>query len=299
MVWIRKGVNNGITFYELRHNVKIEGKVRVMSKYLGRSVPENVIEIQKRFLQEIDSNIMQRVFNPIKGTTEIATPSTGTKRGIPIKVSFGVYFTFVSQRMSGCKLTLLEASRLLEKNKTRWERSASDNMETKAHYFLYNSILTEKRSLSFEMINDWHWKLFRNTKPAIAGLLRKDIARTSFAEYDFPEANRIEEMLRNLIYWYLESNDLHPVMVAGIMHSMILMIHPFSGGNGRIARLALNYVLHRHGYPMYGFDERQVERICYYNSLIRSLERNDYREITKWFYRRYKRNYVKRKTFSS
>ena len=51
MVWIRKGVKDGITFYELRHNVKIDGKVKVLSRYLGRQVPENVDEIRKGFIQ--------------------------------------------------------------------------------------------------------------------------------------------------------------------------------------------------------------------------------------------------------
>ena len=292
MVWIRKGVKDGITFYELRHNVKIDGKVKVLSKYLGRQVPENADEIRKGFIQDVDSYVLQRTFSRLKGTQEIVKPSTGAKKGVPAKPSFGIYFTFVSQRMSGCSLTMLEAVRLLEHGRTRWEKPAADNIETRAHYELYRYMLAQERDLSVETINDWHWKMFRSTKPSMAGVCRNSDAKTSFGEYTYPDPGDISSMLQELFSWYENARSLHPVMLAGIVHSRLLMIHPFAAGNGRIARLALNFVLHRNGYPMYGFNERQVERLGYYNSLKRSINESDHREMDKWFYRQYRRNYL-------
>ncbi|MGC8506495.1 MAG: Fic family protein [Thermoplasmata archaeon] len=168
--------------------------------------------------------------------------------------SFEVYFTFVSQKMCGCSLTLLEATRLLENGRKRWEKPVADNIETRSHYELFKTVLAQENDLSVGTINDWHWKLFRKTKPSVAGLFRNSEAKTSFGEYSYPDPAHIDSMLQGFFSWYEDDRSLHPVMLAGIVHSRLLMIHPFATGNGRIARLALNFVLHRYGYPMYGFN---------------------------------------------
>ena len=38
--------------------------------------------------------------------------------------------------------------------------------------------------------------------------------------------------------------------LAAVFHYRYIRIHPFEDGNGRIARLLVNYILTRHGYPM-------------------------------------------------
>jgi Fic family protein len=46
----------------------------------------------------------------------------------------------------------------------------------------------------------------------------------------------------------LESSVLHPVVIAAKLHHDFVVIHPFDDGNGRVARLLVNYVLMRSGY---------------------------------------------------
>lgn len=41
-----------------------------------------------------------------------------------------------------------------------------------------------------------------------------------------------------------------PVKLAALFHYRYIRIHPFEDGNGRIARLLVNYILSRHGWPM-------------------------------------------------
>jgi fido (protein-threonine AMPylation protein)/rubredoxin len=53
-----------------------------------------------------------------------------------------------------------------------------------------------------------------------------------------------------LLNWYRsEEATLHPVTLAAMLHYKFVRIHPFDDGNGRIARLLMNYVLLKNNLP--------------------------------------------------
>jgi Fic family protein len=59
--------------------------------------------------------------------------------------------------------------------------------------------------------------------------------------------------MADLVNWYNDEErlgEMHPVDLAILFHYRYIRIHPFEDGNGRIARLLVNYILARHGYPM-------------------------------------------------
>jgi Fic family protein len=59
--------------------------------------------------------------------------------------------------------------------------------------------------------------------------------------------------MTDLINWYNSEEELgrlSPVELAALFHYRYIRIHPFEDGNGRIARLLVNYILSRHGLPM-------------------------------------------------
>lgn len=70
-------------------------------------------------------------------------------------------------------------------------------------------------------------------------------------EYAAPEETAA--LMTDLVDWYNEEElrgKLSPVELAALFHYRYIRIHPFEDGNGRIARLMVNYILSRHGYPM-------------------------------------------------
>lgn len=72
--------------------------------------------------------------------------------------------------------------------------------------------------------------------------------------------------MTDLVDWYNEaeqSGKFTPIELAAIFHYRYIRIHPFEDGNGRIARLMVNYILTRHSYPMI---------------VVRSRKKNDYLE---------------------
>lgn len=70
-------------------------------------------------------------------------------------------------------------------------------------------------------------------------------------EYASPEET--PAMMTSLVDWYNEaekSGEYTPVELAALFHYRYIRIHPFEDGNGRIARLMVNYILARHNWPM-------------------------------------------------
>ena len=70
-------------------------------------------------------------------------------------------------------------------------------------------------------------------------------------EYATPEET--PALMNDLVDWYNDaerSGKFTPIELAAIFHYRYIRIHPFEDGNGRIARLMVNYILTRHDYPM-------------------------------------------------
>jgi Fic family protein len=70
-------------------------------------------------------------------------------------------------------------------------------------------------------------------------------------EYASPEET--PALMADLVDWYNHAEQegkLSPIDLAILFHYRYIRIHPFEDGNGRIARLMVNYILSRHGYPM-------------------------------------------------
>ena len=70
-------------------------------------------------------------------------------------------------------------------------------------------------------------------------------------EYASPEETTA--LMTDLVNWYNDaetSGKYSVVELAALFHYRYIRIHPFEDGNGRIARLMVNYILARHGWPM-------------------------------------------------
>ena len=70
-------------------------------------------------------------------------------------------------------------------------------------------------------------------------------------EYASPEET--PALMADLVEWYNSEESkgkLSPVELAALFHYRYIRIHPFEDGNGRMARLIVNYILARHDYPM-------------------------------------------------
>lgn len=71
--------------------------------------------------------------------------------------------------------------------------------------------------------------------------------------FDYASPEETPAMMSDLVDWYNTEESkggMTPVELAALFHYRYIRIHPFEDGNGRIARLMVNYILARHGWPM-------------------------------------------------
>ena len=71
--------------------------------------------------------------------------------------------------------------------------------------------------------------------------------------FEYASPQETPALMADLVGWYNEEEqkgNLSPIELAALFHYRYIRIHPFEDGNGRIARLMVNYILSRHGWPM-------------------------------------------------
>jgi len=71
--------------------------------------------------------------------------------------------------------------------------------------------------------------------------------------------------MRELFDWIKANQDDNPIIVAAVAHHEMVKIHPFKDGNGRTARLLLNLILLKKGFPICNI--KRSERPDYYYAL--------------------------------
>lgn len=88
--------------------------------------------------------------------------------------------------------------------------------------------------------------------------------------YEAPKASRLESEMTAFLEWFNEDTTHDPVLKAAIAHFWFVTIHPFSDGNGRIARAITDMTLAR--------SEQSPQRFYSMSAQIR-LERKTYYDI--------------------
>ncbi|MDR2898525.1 MAG: Fic family protein, partial [Spirochaetaceae bacterium] len=71
--------------------------------------------------------------------------------------------------------------------------------------------------------------------------------------FDYASLEETVQLMGDLVQWYCaeeQKGKLKPEELAARFHYRYVRIHPFEDGNGRIARLLVNYILLCHNYPM-------------------------------------------------
>ena len=129
--------------------------------------------------------------------------------------------------------------------------------------------------LTERTLKDFHSLILRNIDGANAGTYRRVNVLISGAGHIPPQAESVPEKMEAFFRWYGAARGrLHPVEFAARVHADFVNIHPFKDGNGRTARLIMNFELMRAGFPTVIIPVES--RPAYYQNLDIAAMQGDY-----------------------
>lgn len=189
-----------------------------------------------------------------------------------VNQKFMLEFNYNSNHIEGNTLTYGQTELLLMFGKVDGDAKMHDLEEMKAHNVglkMMQEEASSERPLTEYFIKSLHRTLIRedyNVQKEINGQIvtytvhagqyktRPNSVKTvtgEIFEYALPEET--SALMTDLIDWYnsaVEEGKLSALELASLFHYRYIRIHPFEDGNGRIARLLVNFILLRAGYPM-------------------------------------------------
>jgi Fic family protein len=288
MVRVAKKLLKGRTYYYLEHTIRDKGKRTTKSRYLGTKLPKDIDVIRREFEYELNKEKWFEDFQRIRRNYNVELrriPRSAREKAVR---EFSIRFTYDTQRIEGSTLTLRETADLLEHGISPGGKPIDDAREAEAHNAIFHDILKLKKDLTQVLVQEWNWRLLKETKADVAGKIRRHGVRISGSRFVPPSPVELQSQLNHFFNWYnAAKSNTNPVELAGLVHLKFVTIHPFTDGNGRISRLMMNFVLHRNGYPMLNIEYNR--RATYYTSLERSQLQEDQRPFMNWFFGRYKR----------
>lgn len=109
--------------------------------------------------------------------------------------------------------------------------------------------------------------------PFESGYLRKQSVvvnnpRTRQVKFLPPDVKEVEPLMKDLIDYIVNSlSEIDPLILAGILHKQMVLIHPFMDGNGRTARLVTKVLLAKMGlntFNLFSFENYYNQNITKY-----------------------------------
>lgn len=200
-------------------------------------------------------------------------PITDRKRYL-LSQRFSVDYNFNSNHIEGNTLTYGQTELLLLFGKVVGEGDLKDFVDMKASQVGMAMMLEEakfkEQPLTQNFIRQLHKTLLREDYTVYRNLpggittsyvihagqykTRPNSVITRYGDrFEYASPEETSTLMTDLVDWYNyaeNSGEYTPVELAALFHYRYIRIHPFEDGNGRIARLLVNYILARHGWPM-------------------------------------------------
>jgi Fic family protein len=160
--------------------------------------------------------------------------------------------TYTSNAIEGNTLTAPETTLVIEQGITIGGKPLKDHMEAIDHFeaIRYVRELARRRTTLTEMdVRTLHSLVVKRSDPEIAGRYADQgrFVLTEAGRHAFASPAEVPALMGDFAAWLASASDTPAT--AFTAHRRLVDIHPFNDGNGRTARLLMNLVLLRGGYP--------------------------------------------------
>ena len=187
---------------------------------------------------------------------------------------FRIRSIYHSNAIEGNKLSIGETRRVIEEGLTISGQSLKDQAEARnlshAIDFLH-SVVSENRPIREFEIREIHNIILKGIDDLNAGRYREVDVEISGSEFPPTPVEKIKQEMADFARWLSrvtvspERVSMMGIIYAAIAHTWFVQIHPFIDGNGRVARLLMNIVLMRYGFPIAIIMKEERQR--YYDAL--------------------------------
>jgi Fic family protein len=122
--------------------------------------------------------------------------------------------------------------------------------------------------------------VFRNRQVVVGNKITGEIIFTP------PSTKQVLKLIDDFLLWFNseKTNDIDPVIEAGLVHYEIVRIHPFIDGNGRTARILATMTFNKRGFDVKRFfaldDYYDHDRPSYY-AVLRNVDQKTL-DLTGW-----------------
>lgn len=297
MVFVRDKEIKGEKYFYLVESYWKNGKSKQKNlKYLGKLMP-NKIELNTLILEFTEKKIQQLIrknieYKPFKVNEDTLLKANLLQKKFYENIDklsfkakkqlierFKTGYTYHSCSIEGNTLTRQQVDLVINKKESIGGKKLIELREVENHKNAIEYMISENSDLTEDFIKRLHKTLtnqiteLKNDSKLedfdpdfIEGDYRKDQRYIQGADFIPVIPDFIEGEMRELINFYKKNKyEIHPIELASEFHLRFVIIHPFTDGNGRIARLLMNFILDRSGFPMIDISVKNREE--YINAL--------------------------------
>ena len=196
--------------------------------------------------------------------------------------------TFASTSIEGNPLPLTEVKKVLKSRPANIRDSEKEVINYNNALKKLNLLLESNQlELSPALILDIHEHVIDGLLPPHeTGKLRQhpvvvNDPRTGKVVYLPPDVEKVNELIEDLVLYVKDSSEVvDPLILAGIFHKQMVVIHPFTDGNGRTTRLATKVLLAKMGlntFNLFSFENYYNQNVTKYFQVVG--EYGDYNEL--------------------
>jgi Fic family protein len=164
-----------------------------------------------------------------------------------------IKWIYNSNAIEGSTITLQETRLILETGLTVGGKSLREHFEVTNHkeaIQYVEDLVQNTEPITAIHVRQIHKLILTHIDDENAGSYRKTQVRIAGAPFTPSESWQITSLMAEWSDWVASAEgSMHPIVLAAQAHHRLVAIHPFVDGNGRTARLVMNLLLMRSGYP--------------------------------------------------
>lgn len=181
---------------------------------------------------------------------------------------FDVELTYTSNAIEGNTLTAVETELVIDKGVTIAGKPLRDHLEALDHYEaigLARDLARSDQPIREADIRALHGMVLRRSQPEVGGRYADQgrFVRTPQRSHAFPNPAEVPALMEAFADWLRDAERSYSTAFEA--HRRLVAVHPFNDGNGRTARLLMNLLLIRAGYPPLSI--RPEDRMRYISAL--------------------------------